>query len=110
MCKKVAAYSRVGSSLDILIIKEWWKEQQAIQQKYASTTLMLQDYTSGRVDYMILPVYKKQLSTSSYRTILTIPFYHFIHKKHESMLEDVNQGLKDFKKHPLMTAFRNVTG
>ncbi|WP_232787907.1 hypothetical protein [Paraglaciecola sp. MB-3u-78] len=54
--------------------------------------------------------YKEELSTSIYRTVLTIPFYHFIHKKHASMLEDVNHGLTDFKQTPSYEDYRNVTG
>jgi multiple sugar transport system substrate-binding protein len=50
--------------------------------------------------------YKEELSTSIYRTVLTIPFYHFIHKNHASMLEYVNQGLKDFKKTPAYNNYR----
>ena len=93
---------RIGTSLDILAMRGWWGEANAIEQKYPSTISMLQEYTSGQLDFIILPAievsaYKEQLGTSSYRTILSIPFYHYIHKKHKSMLENVNQGLKDFK-------------
>jgi hypothetical protein len=93
---------RVGISMDILILKDWWAEEKATQQTYLHTISMLEEFLSGQLDYMILSAidvsaYKEQLSTSSNRTILTMPFYHFINKKHESMLEDINQGLKDFK-------------
>jgi hypothetical protein len=46
------------------------------------------------------------LSASSYRTVLTILFYHFRHEKHASMSEDVNQGLKHFTKTPACNNFR----
>lgn len=100
--RKLLPNVMVGTSMDILTIKDWWKGEQAIRQDYQTTALMLQAYTSGQLDFMILSsidvsAYKEQLSTSGYRTILSIPFYHFIHKKHRSMLDDVNQGLKDFK-------------
>ena len=93
---------RIGTSLDILAMRDWWGKANAIEQKYPSTISMLQEYTSGQLDFIILPAievsaYKEQLGTSSYRTILSIPFYHYMHKKHKSMLENVNQGLKDFK-------------
>jgi hypothetical protein len=66
---------------------------------------MLKEFKSGQHDYIILSAidvsaYKDELSTSSNRTVLTILFYHFMHKKHASMLEYVVQGLKDFKKTP----------
>ena len=72
---------------------------------------MLKEFKSGQHYYMILfaievSAYKEELSTSIYRTVLTIPFYHFIHKKHASMLEDVNQGLKYFTKTPAYNNYR----
>jgi gamma-glutamylcysteine synthetase len=72
---------------------------------------MLREFTSAQLNYMILSAidvsaYKEQLSTSSYRTILTIPFYHFINKKHKNILADVNQGLKDFKQTAAYQNFR----
>jgi hypothetical protein len=72
---------------------------------------MLKEFKSGQYDHMILSAievsaYKEELSTSIYRTVLTIPFYYFIHKKHAIMLEDVNQGLKDFKKTPACNNYR----
>ena len=65
--------------------------------------LMLKEFKSEQHVYMILPAIdvsacKEELSASSYRTVLTILFYHFRHKKPASMLEDVNQGLKTFHK------------
>jgi hypothetical protein len=67
--------------------------------------LMLKEFKSGQHDYIILSAidisaYKEELSTSSYRTVLTILFYYFRHEKYESMSEDVNQGLKYFTKTP----------
>jgi hypothetical protein len=67
--------------------------------------LILKEFKSGQHDYIILSAidvsaYEEELSTSSYRTVLTILFYHLMHKKHASMLEYVVQGLKDFKKTP----------
>jgi multiple sugar transport system substrate-binding protein len=72
---------------------------------------MLKEFKLGQQDYMILSVidvsaYKKELSASSYRSVLTIPFYHFRHKKHASMSEDVNQGLKYFTKTPAYNNYR----
>jgi len=72
---------------------------------------MLKEFKSGQQDYMILSsvdvsAYKEELSTSSYWTVLTILFYHFRHKKHASMLEDVNQGLKYFKQTPTYEDYR----
>lgn len=100
---------KVGTSLDALVLKDWWKQQKAFRQVYLTTTSMLKEYTSGQLDYMILSAidassYKEQLGTSHYENIITIPFYHFIHKKHESLLDKVNQGLKDFK---LTPAYKN---
>lgn len=102
---------RVGTSMDILSIKDWWKKEDAIEHNYVSTSSMLEEFTSGQLNYMVLSAidlsaYNEQLSMSSYRTILTIPYYHFIHKKHESMLEDLNQGLKDFKQTSKYNHFR----
>ena len=103
--KRLEANAKVGTSMDILALKDWWLEEKAIQQNFTSTTLMLQAFESGQLDHMILSAidvsaYEHQLSKNNYRTILTIPFYHFIHKKHQSMLEDVNQGLIEFKQTP----------
>ncbi|MBU3004852.1 ABC transporter substrate-binding protein [Paraglaciecola arctica] len=92
----------VGTSIEILSIEDWWKTEKAIKQDYTTTSLMLQAFMTGQLNYMILTAadmaaYSEQLSNSSFRTILTIPFYHFIHEKHRTMLRDVNQGIKDFK-------------
>ena len=109
--EKLQPNVRVGTSMDILIIKDWLIKEDITQQEYPSTTSMLREFTSGQLNYMILSAidvsaYKEQLSTSSYRTILTIPFYHFINKKHKNMLPDVNQGLKDFKQTAAYQNFR----
>ena len=73
--------------------------------------LMLKEFKSEQHVYMILPAIdvsacKEELSASSYRTVLTILFYHFRHKKPASMLEDVNQGLKYFIKTPAYNNYR----
>jgi hypothetical protein len=80
--------------MDILTMKDCWIEDKAFQQ-----------------DYIILSAidvsaYKEELSASRYRTVLTILFYHFRHKKHASMSEDVNQGLKYFTKTPAYNNYR----
>jgi ABC-type glycerol-3-phosphate transport system substrate-binding protein len=100
--RKLQPNSNIGTSMDILVIKDWWKDEKAVKHVYPSTKIMLQAYASGELNYMILSEvdvssYKAQLSKSGFRTILTIPFYHYVHKKHKNMLEDINQGLKDFK-------------
>ena len=100
--RKLPPKIRIGSSMDILVIRDWWTQEKAIKQDYGTTALMLQAFESGQLNYMILSAvdvaaYKEQLNNSGYRTILRIPFYHFIHKKHQDMLEDINQGLIDFK-------------
>jgi ABC-type glycerol-3-phosphate transport system substrate-binding protein len=109
--QKLQPNVKVGTSTDILAMSDWWSEEKAIKQDYPTTILMLNDYNSGQLNYMILSAidlsaYKEQLNTSSHRTVLKIPFYHFIHKKHKSMLEDINQGLKDFKQTPAYETFR----
>ncbi|WP_293745652.1 extracellular solute-binding protein [uncultured Paraglaciecola sp.] len=103
--------AKVGISIDALVLKDWWKEQKVSKQVYLTTTSMLKEYTSEQLDYMILSAidasyYKEQLGTSHYQSILTMPFYHFIHKKHKSLLDKVNQGLKDFKLTPAYENFR----
>lgn len=100
--RKLPPKVKVGSNIDILSLRGWWQEQKVIKRNYETTTLMLQAFSSGKLDYMILPsidvaAYNEQLSDSGYRTILTIPFYHYIHKKHQNILEQVNQGIKEFK-------------
>ncbi|MEP1447943.1 MAG: ABC transporter substrate-binding protein [Paraglaciecola sp.] len=108
---KLSPQVAVGTSIEILSIEDWWKAEKAIKQDYVTTSLMLQAFMAGQLNYMILTAadmaaYSGQLSSSSFRTILTIPFYHFIHKKHQSMLRDVNQGLKDFKQTPAYQDFK----
>jgi ABC-type glycerol-3-phosphate transport system substrate-binding protein len=109
--RKLPLNTKVGISMDIVIIKNWWRKEEAIKQDYASTVSMLKEYTSGQLNYMILSAidvsaYKDKLSSSSYRNILTIPFYHFIHKKHKSIVGDVNQELKNFKQTAAYENFR----
>ena len=92
--RKLLPTVKFESSTDILTMKDCWIEDKAFQQ-----------------DYMILSAidvsaYKEELSASSYRTVLTILFYHFRHEKHASMSEYVNQGLKHFTKTPACNNFR----
>ena len=75
---KLLPYVKVESSMDILTMKDCWIEDKAFQQDYPSTFLMLKKFKSGHYDYKILSAievsaYKEELSTSIYRTVLTIP-------------------------------------
>ncbi|WP_339719291.1 extracellular solute-binding protein [uncultured Paraglaciecola sp.] len=101
--RKLQSKVEVGTSIDILAIRDWWIKEKVTKQNYETTPLMLQAFESGQLNYMILPAvdvaaYNEQLRNSGYRAILSIPFYHFIHKKHQNMLQEINQGLKEFKK------------
>jgi ABC-type glycerol-3-phosphate transport system substrate-binding protein len=109
--RKLLPNVKVGTSMDVLVLNDWWLKEKVTKQSYLSTPLMLNEYQSGQLNHMILSAidvsaYKEQLGTSSYRNILTIPFYHFIHKKHESLLNDVNKEIKDFKQTPAYDDFR----
>lgn len=110
--RKFPPNTRVGTSMDILTIRDWWSREKVVKRDYETITLMLQAYASGQLEYMVLSAidvsaYKVQLGDSGYRTILTLPFYHFIHKKHKEILQDVNQGLKDFKQTPEYQDLKN---
>lgn len=108
---KLPAKTRVGTSMDILVLKDWWKKENALKQVFANTASMLKEYNSGQLDFMIMSAidvsaYQEQFITSSFRNVLTIPLFHFVHKKHQLLVDDINQGLIDFKKTPDYQAFQ----
>jgi len=80
--RKLPIKAKIGNSMDILTIRDWWRKENALKQDYETTTLMFKAFTSGQINYMILSAidvaaYNEQLGNSGYRTILTVPFYHF---------------------------------
>jgi ABC-type glycerol-3-phosphate transport system substrate-binding protein len=103
--RKLRPNERIGRSMNAVVLKDWWKQENVVPQDYLSTVAMLNEYTAGQLDYMVLSAidlaaYNEELGNSSYRSILTIPFYHFIHKKHQKLLESITQELKSFKQTP----------
>ena len=103
--RKLQPNVKIGASMELLVINDWWIEEEAVKQEFTSTSAMLKAYKSGQIDYMILAetdvaANREQLTTSGFRTIIKVPFYHFIHKKHQKMLDRVNLTIKTLKQSP----------
>ncbi|MFT6899143.1 MAG: multiple sugar transport system substrate-binding protein [Paraglaciecola sp.] len=94
--------TKVGVSSEIVVVEQWAKTNQLLTQRYPSFKKLLGAFSRGEIDFLILGVSdifanQAELSTSTYRTILTIPFYHYVHKKHSALVPLIDRALKTFK-------------
>jgi multiple sugar transport system substrate-binding protein len=97
--------SEIATSGEILVVNNWLKEHKLQAKKYNSTAAMIKDYKSNRIPLMVLPLddlYDNSLGfkVGSYRTIINIPFYHYVHKKHGNLVKPISEKLAKFKKTP----------
>ncbi len=101
----------VAASLQIVALQDWWQKEGAAQQQYPNLDAMFKAYQTGQIDFMLMSsldiqAFSEQLKASHFRTILTIPFYHYVHSKHKHLLPRLNNELRAFKKLPSYQALR----
>jgi ABC-type glycerol-3-phosphate transport system substrate-binding protein len=102
---KLPAKAEIAISSDMLVVNNWMEENKLAAKKYTSASAMIKDYKSNQISLMVLAVsdlYNNslELSSGTYRAIINIPFYHYVHKKHAKLVKPISDKLAEFKKKP----------
>jgi ABC-type glycerol-3-phosphate transport system substrate-binding protein len=92
----------VSMSNNSVVLRKWGEDNQLVLNAHTSTPHMLQDFKNGDVNFMILGALDIKdnaslLSDSAYRSILNIPSYHYIHKRHAHLVDSISAALAEFK-------------
>jgi hypothetical protein len=94
--------THVAVSSEIVVVESWAKTNQLLTKRYQSTDDLLEAFNRREIDFLILgssDIFSNQteLETSTYRTIVTIPVYHYVHSKHNNLVPLIDHALKTFK-------------
>ncbi|MFT4938610.1 MAG: multiple sugar transport system substrate-binding protein [Paraglaciecola sp.] len=102
---KLPGDSNIAISSEMLVVNNWLEKNKLVAKKYKSTSAMIQDYKSNQISLMVLAMSdlydnSLDLKVGNYRTIIKVPFYHYVHKKHADLVKPISDKLAEFKKHP----------
>jgi multiple sugar transport system substrate-binding protein len=94
--------TQVAVSSEMVVVERWAKQNQLLIKYYESFDDLLGTFNRGEIDFMILgssDIFANQIAlpTNAYRTILTIDFYHYLHKKNSELVPLIDRALKKFK-------------
>ncbi|MFT4942197.1 MAG: hypothetical protein ACI88A_005271 [Paraglaciecola sp.] len=102
-CSKILPEgTQVAVSSEIVVVESWAKTNQLLTKRYQSIDDLFEAFNRTEIDFLILGSsdifsHQTELETSTYRTIVTTPVYHYVHNKHNNLVPLIDRALKTFK-------------
>ncbi|WP_166425413.1 ABC transporter substrate-binding protein [Paraglaciecola sp. 20A4] len=109
VCKKLDMCSSSlpqGSDIFVtnesLVVKDWANENHVNLTRYDSIEALFTAFNQSESGLLVLGASEiidnsPRLSESTYRTIITVPLYHYVHNKHKELVPLINNALKQYK-------------
>jgi len=104
--------SEVSVINDLLVVNNWANENQVKLKKYDTVETLFRAFNDNKQGLMVLGASeiidnKLLISSSTYRTIITVPLYHYVHNKHKELIPLIDSALKEYKKTEQYQALKN---
>lgn len=104
--------SEVSVINDLLVVNNWANENQVKLKKYDTVETLFRAFNDNEQGLMVLGASeiidnKLLISSSTYRTIITVPLYHYVHNKHKELIPLIDSALKEYKKTEQYQALKN---
>ena len=87
---------------ELLVVKEWATENHVKLKRYNSVEALFTAFNLSENSLLVLGASEiidnsSMLSESTYRTIISVPLYHYVHNKHKELVPLINNALKLYK-------------
>lgn len=103
MCSSsITKGSEVLVANELLVVKNWALENHLVIKQYDSVEVLLKAFSQTDKGLLVLSASdvidnSAMLSDSTYRTIISVPIYHYVHNKHSELVPLLNNALKQYK-------------
>jgi len=87
---------------DLLVVKTWAEENHLRTKRYESIEALFRTFNRSSKGLMVLGASEiidnsVLLTDSTYRTIISVPLYHYVHNKHKELVPLIENALKKYK-------------
>ena len=87
---------------DLLVVKTWADENHLVTKRYDSIEALFDAFNKSDKGLLVLGASEiidnsTMLTDSTYRTIISVPLYHYVHNKHQELVPLLNKALKQYK-------------
>ncbi|WP_158771754.1 ABC transporter substrate-binding protein [Paraglaciecola sp. L1A13] len=94
--------SDVFVTSELLVVKDWAAENHVNLKRYNSVEALFNAFNLSENGLLVLGASEiidnsSMLSESTYRTIISVPLYHYVHNKHKELVPLINNALKQYK-------------
>ncbi|GAC11753.1 ABC transporter substrate-binding protein [Paraglaciecola chathamensis] len=94
--------SEVLVTNDLLGVKTWAEENHLRTKRYESIEALFRTFNRSSKGLMVLGASEiidnsVLLTDSTYRTIISVPLYHYVHNKHKELVPLIDNALKKYK-------------
>lgn len=92
----------IGVSSESLIFQTWAKQNQLQLVKFDEEYALWNGLKRGDITHVLalesdLHLHKETIATGCYKEIADIPLFHFVNKKHSSMVEPLSRSIAEYK-------------
>ncbi|MGY0642880.1 MAG: ABC transporter substrate-binding protein, partial [Paraglaciecola chathamensis] len=86
----------------LLVVKTWAEENHLRTKRYESIEALFRTFNRSSKGLMVLGASEiidnsVLLTDSTYRTIISVPLYHYVHNKHKELVPLIENALKKYK-------------
>ena len=86
----------------LLVVKTWAEENHLRTKRYESIEALFRTFNRSSKGLMVLGASEiidnsVLLTDSTYRTIISVPLYHYVHNKHKELVPLIDNALKKYK-------------